>query len=130
MARKDYHIQYYQKNKEKIKAKQKAWAKANPQKIKDAWKKWESSRPTYQRDKLLKKYNLNEFDYLKMFKKQKGICKICLNAQTHKKLSVDHNHSTGKVRGLLCDGCNFGLGWFKDNPEILLQAIKYLNNHA
>ena len=59
MARKDYHIQYYQKNKEKIKAKQKAWAKANPQKVKDAWKKWESSRPTYQRDKLLKKYALN-----------------------------------------------------------------------
>jgi len=44
-------------------------------------------------------------------------------------LAVDHNHDTGKVRELLCNTCNNGLGCFKDDPKLLQSAIKYLNKH-
>ena len=52
-------------------------------------------------------------------------CQICGGFQ---RLSIDHDHVTGKVRGLLCSPCNIGLGGFKDNPESLLKAVEYLKN--
>jgi hypothetical protein len=74
-------------------------------------------------------YNISLDDYNKMFNDQNGRCKICLihNSEVKKPLSVDHYHSTGKVRGLLCGSCNLGLGMFKDNTEIMKIAIEYLN---
>lgn len=58
---------------------------------------------------------------------QNNLCAICGNApKTNKRLAIDHDHTTGKVRGLLCDKCNCGLGLFKDSTELLLRAIKYL----
>jgi Recombination endonuclease VII len=48
----------------------------------------------------------------------------------NKRLAMDHNHVTGKIRGLLCDQCNRGLGMFKDNPELLRKAVEYLENHG
>ena len=56
-------------------------------------------------------------------------CPIChknLNSG-HITLAIDHNHTTGKVRGILCNGCNSSLGMLKENPEIINQAIAYLN---
>lgn len=50
-------------------------------------------------------------------------CQICGGTQ---RLSIDHDHNTGQVRGLLCSPCNTGLGGFKDNPLSLLKAIEYL----
>lgn len=55
--------------------------------------------------------------------KQEYKCAICLEPS---KLVVDHCHRTKRVRGLLCNSCNLGLGLFKDNPKILESAIKYL----
>jgi hypothetical protein len=52
-------------------------------------------------------------------------CQICGGYQ---RLSIDHDHNTGKVRGLLCSPCNIGLGGFKDNPHSLTKAIEYLKN--
>lgn len=54
---------------------------------------------------------------------QKGQCYLC---NTARKLVVDHNHLNGKVRHLLCDLCNRGLGYFKDNPEVLRSAATYV----
>lgn len=65
-------------------------------------------------------------EYEKLLKSQGGVCKICGNKQNGKHLAVDHNHATNKIRGILCDNCNRGLGMFKDNPILLNQAIKYL----
>jgi hypothetical protein len=66
---------------------------------------------------------LTLIEYNKLIEKQNGKCAICGKIT---KLGVDHNHITGKIRGLLCPTCNSALGLFYDNKLILLNAIKYL----
>jgi len=63
---------------------------------------------------------------------QDGVCAICGEPPggRWKKLHVDHDHETGRVRALLCVSCNRALGWFRDNPEILRKAIVYLEEHS
>jgi len=75
----------------------------------------------------LKRYGLSVEDYEKMAADQNGVCAICGQPERKKSaLSVDHDHETGEVRGLLCDACNRGLGAFRDDPERLGRAIAYL----
>lgn len=80
---------------------------------------------------LKSRYGITIDDYILLFESQNGVCAICglpervLNGK-QKPLSVDHDHETGKVRGLLCNDCNRGLGGFKDNALRLQQAIVYL----
>ena len=81
------------------------------------------------REKRLKtQFGISLEDYKSMLDKQYGRCAICgLDiVPIGGYLCVDHNHSTGKVRGLLCHSCNLGLGWFKDDMARLQQAIEYL----
>lgn len=77
---------------------------------------------------LLKKYGISIEDYNKLFESQNGCCAICgINRLLlSKELYVDHCHSTGKVRGLLCRECNFMLGYAKDKISILEAGITYL----
>lgn len=91
----------------------------------------EKSRKGRKAWKLLKKYNLTLEDYNRMVIKQKGSCAGCNRHQDEFKnlLSVDHNHKTGKVRGLLCQPCNLVLGNAFDNVKILEQLIKYLKKN-
>lgn len=72
-----------------------------------------------------RKYGLSKEDYNTLLLSQGGCCAIC-GAETDNNLFVDHNHSSGKVRGLLCRACNTGLGNFSDNEYFLFSAIKYL----
>ncbi len=67
--------------------------------------------------------------YDAMLEKQGGVCKICgTNTPGGRgRYHVDHCHKTGKIRGLLCNRCNIGLGQFKDNSKILTAAAHYLN---
>lgn len=53
-------------------------------------------------------------------------CQICGTSDETKKMVIDHNHKTNKIRGKLCFSCNQGIGLFKDDPELLRLAIKYL----
>lgn len=78
----------------------------------------------------VKNYGLTKEQYLQMLKAQGGRCKICGVDSTilKKKLSIDHNHKTSKVRGLLCDACNCGIGHFKDDPLLMTKAIEYILN--
>lgn len=78
------------------------------------------------------KYDLTFERYDEMFEAQEGKCMICsVDLVPHSKQSaVDHNHTTGKVRALLCSMCNRGLGHFKDNPDLLMRASNYLKQHA
>lgn len=77
---------------------------------------------------LQRKFNITPEQYLEMESKQQGVCSIC-KKKCSRKLAVDHNHQTNKLRGLLCNSCNRGLGYFKDNLENLQQAINYLKEH-
>lgn len=72
--------------------------------------------------------SLEEYD-LKL-QAQNGVCAICGGlCKSGKRLAVDHNHTTGKIRDLLCGNCNGGLGKFLDNPELLEKAADYLRKH-
>lgn len=107
------------------------------QKRNQYWSLDENARKNINRKKHLEKFNLLETDYNDMIETQKGKCAICGNAEfsVHhhsgkiRRLSVDHCHQTGKVRGLLCNLCNKGLGHFKDNVDYLIAAIKYLEKY-
>jgi hypothetical protein len=71
----------------------------------------------------LKRYGLTIEDYEVILQTQRGRCAICRGPAP---TNVDHDHVTGKVRGILCQRCNIGLGIFYDDPEILKRAIEYL----
>jgi hypothetical protein len=101
------------------------WAKENPKKFR------ESQRRNY----LWTKYRITPEDYNKLLKEQGGACAICGKLEedniVHGKfssLSVDHNHDTGEVRGLLCNQCNRGIGMLGDTPEAIGKALAYLSH--
>ncbi|WP_073927128.1 endonuclease VII domain-containing protein [Streptomyces sp. CB03911] len=82
-------------------------------------------RTTYRRKSHLRaKYGLEPHEYTAMVEEQRGLCLICETPQ--EKLVVDHDHQTGKVRGLLCNSCNAALGFLRDRPEVALAAARYL----
>lgn len=78
-------------------------------------------------------YGITTEQYSELLESQGGGCAICdapPPTETRKKfLVVDHDHETGKVRGLLCDTCNRGLGLLGDNIVYLCAAVDYLNKH-
>ena len=74
---------------------------------------------------LQRKYGISIEEYESLKLKQNNLCAIC-NKKDTQPLSVDHDHSTGEIRGLLCNRCNQGLGFFKDNIENLRNAERYL----
>jgi len=81
---------------------------------------------------LKKAHKITPEQRAEMLEKQNGHCAICprttCSAGWH--LAIDHCHKTGKIRGLLCDRCNFGIGLFGDDPKLMARAIKYLKVHA
>lgn len=90
---------------------------------------------TDKNNKLKKAYGITLKEYEELLSKQNGKCVICNidnNGKYRSKLrafAVDHCHSTGKIRGLLCSDCNTGIGLLKDNVNFLESAIKYLNKN-
>jgi hypothetical protein len=146
---------YYKRNSEKILEKQKEYEQsplgkktikkyAQSEKGKIKFKKYKQSekgkeierkyrqsqtgKKVTRKSELKIKYNLTLEQYEKMMQSQNGFCLLCGGQGGKKALCVDHCHVTGKIRGLLCDLCNRGLGYFKDNPKTLQNAIKYLTN--
>lgn len=139
---KERHRKYYQENKEKIHARRKAlhWDKIlvksreyyhkNKNRIIEYRKKNKSKLSvTHFKGWLKRKYGITLDDYNKMLSEQNYGCIICGDAQHGKRLSVDHCHGTGKIRGLLCDRHNMALGMFGDNIEHLQKAIHYIKKH-
>lgn len=95
-----------------------------------AYRKAHKATPSNSRKWALKSlYNLTPQDYESLLFVQHGVCGICLNPELsvpNQRLAVDHDHTTGKVRGLLCSNCNRALGQFQDNVDRLRAAIAYL----
>lgn len=85
--------------------------------------------PTYKKDRewqIKQLYGLTIEQYNDMLEGQDSKCAICEKPFT-KTPHVDHSHITGKVRGLLCRGCNIGIAHFEDNVKYLENAIRYLH---
>ena len=95
------------------------WNKDHPERVKEIQRK----------ARLKREYNSTPNEYKMLFENQGGCCAICGSRPEKKILSVDHNHDTGKVRGLLCNPCNMAIGNAKENPLILYNMIKYLEFH-
>ena len=129
----------YQKNKDKILEKAKVIRDKPENKLKrKAYKQtpeYKAKRKTYRqrpevkerrKNKYLKKYGLTNQDYLNMLKQQNNKCAICKNIENGKRLAVDHNWKTGKVRGLLCKNCNVTLGNLNEDISLFYKCIEYL----
>lgn len=106
------------------------WKEKNPELKKQKASAWRIRRleldPDYDLKRNLRQYNLSPVDYYKLLEVQGGFCKICKMPPNKKRLHVDHDHKTGRIRGLLCTNCNTGLGHFKENSRLLEEAINYL----
>lgn len=76
-----------------------------------------------------RKYGLSEKAYFVLLARQEGKCGAC-NTPFSETPHIDHDHETGQVRGLLCRGCNTGIGSFKENIHALQGAIEYLRKHG
>lgn len=89
------------------------------------------SKQAKKQDWINQNYGISNAEYNKLLLLQFGRCAICSTSQLDLEtpLVVDHNHNTGNIRSLLCRDCNLGLGNFKDTVELLINAIKYLNQH-
>jgi hypothetical protein len=99
-------------------------------KVADAARKRNYSTLARVSSKMKYNYGITLDDYNRMYELQSGVCMICKKKETNgKRLAIDHDHDTGKVRGLLCNHCNIGLGKFFDNPQLLQSAINYINDH-
>lgn len=77
-----------------------------------------------------KKYGITKNQYDNLLQKQGGGCAICgrVEEPDGRRLSIDHDHNTGEVRGILCNNCNNGIGSFGDDIEGMHKAISYLQN--
>ena len=127
-----YYADNLERSKEQMRQRRRAnpdymrqWAAANPR-YNEQWRRENPER--YLEAQLRRLYGITLKEFKRLNEMQKGLCKLCSGLPTGKmkRLCVDHDHKTGKVRGLLCRACNSLLGNAKDNPEILKKTIAYL----
>jgi hypothetical protein len=113
--------------------------------FKEAWHSPESFKKQFKRKKIWRKINSEKLasknlkanygitlDQKKQIvQSQNNLCAICkILFENPRTTHLDHDHTTGKIRGILCQKCNHGIGLFKDSTELLKSAILYLDKHA
>ena len=127
---KEYFKQYYLKNRDKKLKYAKEYKLKNPGLFKKYVDKlgYENFAKIQRKSYLKRLYNITLEEYEQKLKEQNYCCAICKRHQSKfkKKLHVDHNHKTGKVRDILCAGCNVDVSVVEDRLEVLL---KYLKKH-
>ena len=124
--RKESSKKYYEENKEACKQR----TKEHPSCIaaREKYRNKPETKDKIRNWKLLQNYGITNQDYEQMLENQGFCCAGCGLHQNilEKKLHVDHDHVTGRVRGLLCGNCNRALGLVKDNLETLVRLHEYL----
>lgn len=98
---------------------------------KDYWRNNPLPKEIQRERNLRRSFNIGVEDYNNLLESQGSCCAICgIDAcSSGRNFAVDHDHDTGKIRGLLCQGCNTALGQFRDNQKILQSAILYLERN-
>jgi len=124
------HIRYL-RDREKIILRVKIWEKANPDKRNAIRRKYHRNHPDVRqrdnRNQCLRRHGLTLEDFNSRFQRQHGKCAVCEDLLVAgRKTGIDHDHITGRIRGLLCINCNALLGHAKDSTDILQKAINYL----
>jgi hypothetical protein len=139
-CRKIYQQKSWAKRREHHSEWRKNWYKNNRQehlnKCRERYQKRDKAELRFKgwKNKLKSLFNMTVEEYQMILEEQNNVCAICGEPEKIKKsdetqrLSVDHDHKTGKVRGLLCHACNTGLGKFKDSTELMQKAIAYIQS--
>jgi len=127
-----YDAAYRLRNQERIQKRQLEHSRANPEMYREWKERYKAAHPERRAATVrLNKYGITAEQYNALVEKQHGACAICsLPCSSGRRLSVDHDHRSGKIRGLLCVNCNQSIGKFKDNPALLDRAAAYLEKNA
>jgi hypothetical protein len=112
---------------------QKRWRAENPERAISRARDWRKANPDklkiyYRRGDLKRHFGITVEEYDRLFANQNGLCAICSAPSRRGRLAVDHDHSSGRVRALLCARCNLLLGYAEDSPEFLLRCASYLHD--
>jgi hypothetical protein len=120
---------WYAKNREHAIAQVKRWQQENKDYLYEYRRQYRQRRKAEERDAYLRRtFGITQVDYDVRLVSQGGGCAICGKQPEKISLHVDHDHITGKIRGLLCVGCNNALGQFRDDPALLTRAIAYVGD--
>jgi len=112
------------------------WHRRNPQAAREARKRSYYKHHARMKDEMYdrwiqKRYGITIKDYKQLEMAQGGRCAICGGPPSGRgRLHLDHNHSTGRIRGLLCSTCNVGIGGLRDSTDLLMAAVEYLKKHG
>jgi hypothetical protein len=119
---------YRENNPEKVRSAVYRWRDNNRDAVRELQRAHYERHPEAIRRGNLLKYGMSLDDFDTMLASQGNKCAICKSEKHNSKnWMIDHDHETGEIRGILCHGCNIGLGGFRDNPDSLMSAVDYLN---
>ena len=124
-----YQTKYVQRNREKVADRKRKYVRENQEKVKKYRQEYYlKNKVRYEEYRLRRRFNisLEELDVLLI--KQQHKCAICKRLLVETKRCIDHNHTTGEVRGILCRNCNAGIGLLGESLESLERAMQYLND--
>lgn len=121
-----YSQKSYSRTREKQLEQGRVRYRQNKEKVAQYWKEFRKRFPQKRRDwQLRKDYGITLNEYNEMVLAQNNSCRLC-NISPIKKPVVDHNHTTGKVRGIVCHGCNTLIGFFESRPQAIDNIKQYL----
>jgi hypothetical protein len=120
---------WYVSNRERAIARSRAWRETNRERYLAYARNYRKNNQTYDRDLHLRRaFGIGMKEYGALLEAQGRACAVCQEVPDEtRSLHVDHDHETGKVRGLLCMRCNNALGLFREDPDVLAGAIDYLH---
>jgi hypothetical protein len=123
----------------RIRERKRLWREKNIDRVRAYFREYDSRRRGAPRKRrpgsiraylLRKKFGLTVDQYTALLESQGGRCAICRRIDPGRALSVDHDHQSGRVRGLLCSSCNVLLGHAREDPTTLVAAITYLEQRS